>query len=163
MHALRAIHQRHSALRHTFPCLQVWPTEAYAPLWRELKALADQGAPTIVHRRLPVRAGGARACMRSSPSRTQQPPKTAAAAAAVMQGAWPVSCHAGGMGRVLMRSRAPVCGALHLQVLPNAFQGIAGGYEVEVLFVVLGGNEAWEARLPNATQVSRDAAWRGAC
>jgi hypothetical protein len=39
------------------------------------------------------------------------------------------------------------------QVLPNAFQGIDGGYEAEVLFSIPADAAAWEARLPAETQV----------
>jgi hypothetical protein len=35
-------------------CMQVFPTEAWAPLWQELKRLQGEGKPTIVHRKLRV-------------------------------------------------------------------------------------------------------------
>jgi hypothetical protein len=52
----------------------------------------------------------------------------------------------------------PACAPL--QVLPNAFQGIDGGYEAEVLFSLPADSTAWEARLPAETQVG---AWLAGC
>jgi len=39
-----------------------------------------------------------------------------------------------------------------VQVLPNAFMGIVGGYNVSVLWVLNGRSAQWESQLPAATQ-----------
>jgi hypothetical protein len=41
-------------------------------------------------------------------------------------------------------------------VLPNAFQGIQGGYSVNVLWVLNGASSAWEQQLPEQTQIWLD-------
>lgn len=38
------------------------------------------------------------------------------------------------------------------QVLPNKYQGIRGGYEANILWVLNGRDAEWESRLPDATR-----------
>jgi hypothetical protein len=41
---------------------------------------------------------------------------------------------------------------LRLQVVPNEFQGVTGGYTVNVLWVLNGRSSQWEQQLPQQTQ-----------
>lgn len=118
----------------------VFPTAGFGELYEALRASHAAGDAHVFNRTYEVRTGES-ACMHAACMLK----RLCACLRSLMLERLPlISC----LSKLWVAPHAHT----HAQVLPNAFMGVAGGYNVSVLWVLNAQSAAWESQLPAATQ-----------